>query len=59
MGHGKSEGERVMVQTFDVYVDDVFYHIDEVRKSHPELPVYLFGHSMVIVNNLYWTYIVW
>ena len=53
MGHGKSEGERVMVQTFDVYVDDVFYHIDEVRKSHPELPVYLFGHSMVIVNNLY------
>lgn len=46
VGHGKSEGERVMVETFDVFVNDVFQHIDEVRKSHPELPVYIFGHSM-------------
>lgn len=46
VGHGKSEGERVMVETFDVFVKDVFAHLDEIKKSHPDLPVYIFGHSM-------------
>ena len=41
-----------MVNTFDVYVDDIFEHVDEVRTGYPELPLYLFGHSMVYKNNI-------
>lgn len=41
-----------MVNTFDVYVDDIFEHVDEVRTGYPELPLYLFGHSMVYKNNV-------
>ena len=36
-----------MIDTFDTFVDDVFAHLDEEKKQHPDIPVYLFGHSMV------------
>ena len=36
-----------MIDTFDTFVDDIFAHLDEVKKVHPDIPVYLFGHSMV------------
>ena len=47
VGHGKSGGERVMIDTLDTFVDDIFAHLDEVKKVYPDIPVYLFGHSMV------------
>ena len=47
VGHGRSGGERVMIDTFDTFVDDIFAHLDEVKKVYPDIPVYLFGHSMV------------
>ena len=36
-----------MIDTFDTFVDDIFAHLDEVKKVYPDIPVYLFGHSMV------------
>ncbi len=45
-GHGKSEGERAFVGSFDDYLRhlDLFY--DKVRRIEPRRPVFLFGHSM-------------
>jgi len=47
VGHGKSEGDRVHVDNFDTYVNDVIKHVDIVKKKHPDLPCYIIGHSMV------------
>ncbi|XP_073900684.1 monoglyceride lipase isoform X4 [Castor canadensis] len=46
VGHGQSEGERMVVSDFHVFVRDVLQHVDMVQKDHPELPVFLLGHSM-------------
>lgn len=36
-----------MIDTFDTFVDDVFAHMDEIKNLHPDIPAYIFGHSMV------------
>lgn len=36
-----------MIDKFDTFVCDIFAHLEEVKRSHPDLPFYLFGHSMV------------
>ena len=36
-----------MIDTLDTFVEDVFAHLDEVKKEYADIPVYLFGHSMV------------
>ncbi|XP_006169871.1 monoglyceride lipase [Tupaia chinensis] len=46
VGHGQSEGERMVVSDFHVFVRDVLQHVDTVQKDHPGLPVFLLGHSM-------------
>ena len=46
MGHGRSEGERVQISSFSIYVADVLKHIDEVLANNGGLPIFLFGHSM-------------
>ncbi|XP_037529828.2 monoglyceride lipase [Rhipicephalus sanguineus] len=46
VGHGRSEGPRAMIRTFDIYVDDILTHIDMEQAKFPGKPVYLFGHSM-------------
>ncbi|WP_162909552.1 alpha/beta hydrolase [Aggregatilinea lenta] len=45
-GHGKSEGERVMVGAFEDYVTDLRSYFEQVRATQPDLPVFLYGHSM-------------
>jgi acylglycerol lipase len=45
-GHGRSEGVRVWVDTFDDYLDDLDIFMRRVRASSPGRPVLLFGHSM-------------
>uniref|UniRef100_A0A8C8YNV4 Monoglyceride lipase n=1 Tax=Prolemur simus TaxID=1328070 RepID=A0A8C8YNV4_PROSS len=47
VGHGQSEGERMVVSDFHVFVRDVLQHVDLMQKDHPGLPVFLLGHSMV------------
>ncbi|MHA1763006.1 MAG: lysophospholipase [Promethearchaeota archaeon] len=45
-GHGKSEGITNYVDSFDQYIDDVKTFHDLIRKTHPDLPLFLLGHSM-------------
>lgn len=44
-GRGKSDGERFYVGSIDEYVSDLGLAIELSRSRHPELPVYLLGHS--------------
>ena len=44
-GRGKSDGERFYVETIDDYVSDLSLAIEHGRSFHPDLPVYLLGHS--------------
>jgi len=46
IGHGKSEGPRGHVFKFAEYLElaDLLY--DETKKAFPDLPVFLYGHSM-------------
>ena len=44
-GRGKSEGERFYVDSIDDYVSDLSQTIEAARSRHPDLPVYLLGHS--------------
>jgi len=45
-GHGRSGGERVFVNTFEEYLEDVDRFLARVRARHPGLPIFLLGHSM-------------
>ncbi|KAG8516963.1 Monoglyceride lipase [Galemys pyrenaicus] len=46
VGHGQSEGERMVVSDFSVFIRDVLQHVDVMQKDYPGLPVFLLGHSM-------------
>jgi alpha-beta hydrolase superfamily lysophospholipase len=46
VGHGKSAGERVLVEEFDDLVGDLRRLDETARREHPGLPVVLLGHSM-------------
>ncbi len=45
-GHGRSEGLRVHVSSFEDYDADVGLVLREMRERHPGLPIVLAGHSM-------------
>ncbi|XP_073448005.1 monoglyceride lipase [Aquarana catesbeiana] len=46
VGHGQSDGERMMVSDFHVFVRDGLQHVDLMRKEHPNVPLFICGHSM-------------
>ncbi|MGX4688501.1 alpha/beta hydrolase [Streptomyces sp. JNUCC 63] len=46
VGHGRSAGERVVVEDFEDVVTDVHAVADLARAAHPGLPLVLVGHSM-------------
>ncbi|GAA1008104.1 lysophospholipase [Streptomyces sp. F-3] len=46
MGHGRSAGERVVVEDFEDVVTDVHAVAGLARAAHPGLPLVLIGHSM-------------
>uniref|UniRef100_A0A8C5FJW0 Monoglyceride lipase n=1 Tax=Gadus morhua TaxID=8049 RepID=A0A8C5FJW0_GADMO len=46
VGHGQSEGDRMIIKDFQVYVRDSLQHIDLMKAQHPSLPVFILGHSM-------------
>jgi alpha-beta hydrolase superfamily lysophospholipase len=46
MGHGRSAGERVLIEDFEDVVTDVHAVALLARAAHPGLPVVVIGHSM-------------
>lgn len=45
-GHGKSNGERAWIASFDIFLDDIQILLDHVAHQQPEKPLFLLGHSM-------------
>jgi acylglycerol lipase len=54
-GHGRSDGERVYVEQFSDYVDDLKTFFDIVRGENPGKKIFLVGHSMGSVIALLFT----
>jgi alpha-beta hydrolase superfamily lysophospholipase len=46
VGHGRSEGERVLVTDFELLVDDLHGVVTAAREANPGLPVVMVAHSM-------------
>lgn len=46
LGHGKSDGTRVFVQSFDDYLDPLGKFLESVKRWQPGKPVFLVGHSL-------------
>ncbi|SEN14263.1 alpha/beta hydrolase [Nonomuraea pusilla] len=46
MGHGRSEGDRVLIEDFEDVVTDVHTVEERARAQHPGVPVVVIGHSM-------------
>jgi acylglycerol lipase len=44
-GRGRSDGERFYAESVDDYVSDLSLAIDAARARHPDLPLFLLGHS--------------
>src|SRR5699024_11508985 len=45
-GHGRSDGERVLIGDFEPVVEDLHLVVQYATAQHPGLPVVLIGHSM-------------
>jgi alpha-beta hydrolase superfamily lysophospholipase len=46
IGHGRSEGEPVMIPDFQPVVDDVQDVLEQAAEDHPGVPIVVVGHSM-------------
>ncbi len=45
-GHGKSEGQRFFVNSFEEYCLDAENFIISIKGQYPGLPIFIFSHSM-------------
>jgi alpha-beta hydrolase superfamily lysophospholipase len=45
-GHGRSDGDRILVRRFDEHLDDVELLLGRVAQRQAGKPLFLFGHSM-------------
>jgi acylglycerol lipase len=45
-GHGQSDGDRTYVQSFRDYLSDLAIFLSLVQDREPDLPLFLFGHSL-------------
>jgi alpha-beta hydrolase superfamily lysophospholipase len=52
-GHGRSEGIRGHTPSIDAYMEDINLLIEQARKKFPDLPIFLYGHSLggILVLN--------
>jgi alpha-beta hydrolase superfamily lysophospholipase len=46
IGHGQSAGTRGYIPKMEIAVDDAKSVFDEMVSQHPDLPTFVFGHSM-------------
>ncbi|MEM7572069.1 MAG: lysophospholipase [Bacteroidota bacterium] len=55
-GFGRSEGKRGFVEKFSYFYDEIAQLILECERKYPDLPVFLYGHSMG--GNLLLSYLI-
>jgi alpha-beta hydrolase superfamily lysophospholipase len=46
VGHGRSEGTRGYIPKIEIAVDDACALVERTKKEYPDLPLFVFGHSM-------------
>jgi alpha-beta hydrolase superfamily lysophospholipase len=46
VGHGRSEGEREVVERFSDYTETLAIYLEMVKAWQPDKPIFLLGHSM-------------
>ena len=47
VGHGNSDGDRIHIDDYQTYVADVIQHVELLKSKHPNLPLFIYGESMV------------
>lgn len=55
-GHGQSGGSRGHTPSYDGLLEEVDTLIETAKKENPDLPIYLYGHSMggnIVLNYLF------
>ncbi|MCC7466462.1 MAG: alpha/beta fold hydrolase, partial [Saprospiraceae bacterium] len=45
-GYGRSEGKRGHAPSLDALLDDIGLLLEKTREQYPDLPLFLYGHSM-------------
>jgi len=45
-GHGRSQGRRALVDRLELAAADLDVLIDLARREHPDIPVFMLGHSL-------------
>ncbi|MFF0501481.1 alpha/beta fold hydrolase [Nocardia aobensis] len=45
-GHGRSDGERVLISSVDTLIDDAETLVGLARAAHPDVPLIVAGHSL-------------
>src|SRR5664279_3643884 len=55
-GHGRSVGSRGHFPSFDIVMRDINQLLDETQKIFPDLPIFLYGHSLGGALVLYYGY---
>lgn len=53
VGHGKSEGIRGHELSYDSTCDDIQMLVDTAKSKYPDLPIFLYGHSLGAAQVLY------
>ncbi|XP_038668564.1 monoglyceride lipase-like isoform X2 [Scyliorhinus canicula] len=48
VGHGQSEGKRMSVSDFRIYIRDCLQHFDMVVSRYPNLKVFILGHALML-----------
>ncbi|MRS02912.1 alpha/beta fold hydrolase, partial [bacterium] len=55
VGHGKSGGQRGHVDSYDDFLDIIDWMLGEASARYPDLPRFLYGHSLGGNLVLYYT----
>lgn len=54
-GHGKSEGLRNYVNSFDEFIEDEKLFINIIKDRHPNIPIFMLAHSLGSFIAIYFT----
>lgn len=55
-GHGHSGGRRGHAESYNILLTDIDLWLNQIEKKYPEIPVFLYGHSMG--GNLVLNYVI-